>query len=334
MSPWGAPLAAGLQGAAENGDPWLGLVIESPINWLRVTSPLETKEKELFHIQRLAVDCRMATRGELFDAITGTDEPPDFHVSLNGREFGWEMMEFAIEDRRQAQGLFYNVASRLADQQRHRIGHLSGYQVYIWFGAAWDAASLPFKKNDETSYDELVESLVAHVPDPNQYKVRGGEFPQQFDARPVRTTADVQYFTIPLLGGVPASPFYAMTGMHAVLVFQSDHTAPEEWGKLRMAIGRKDKPTNDILVISAGAPDKLGRCFVSEEVLAEFLLDHPERITAEHLSSVVLHFWSTGRAVELLGDHPKELWPALFQGWSPAFHALPARDVTSNQVSA
>jgi hypothetical protein len=328
MSPWGTPLVSGIEGAAENGDPWLGLIIESPIPWLRVNSPLQPKEKELFHLQRLAVDYRTATGRELFDAITGEDEAPDFHISSNGQEFGWEMTGFVIRERREAQGMFFEVTSRLAHQQRHRIGHLSGYQVYIWFGAAWDAAGLPFKKNDEASYNELVESLVAHLPDPDQHKVQSGELPRQVEARPVRTTADVQYFTIPLLGGVPASPFYAMTGMHVALAYQSDHTAPSEWAKLRAAIRRKDRPANNVLVISAGAPDNFGRCFVGEEVLADFMLRNPEGITAERLSSVILHFWSTGRAVELLGEHPQELWPALFQGWSPAFHPFaPQRDV-------
>jgi hypothetical protein len=41
--------------------------------------------------------------------------------------------------------------------------------------------------------------------------------------------------SIPLLGGAPASAFFAMTGMSAGLAFQSDHTASQEWVKLRKA---------------------------------------------------------------------------------------------------
>ncbi len=66
-----------------------------------------------------------------------------------------------------------------------------------------------------------------------------------------------------------------------------------------------------------------GKCFASEELLAHFLLEYPEAISATHLTSVVLHFWSTGQAVELLGKAPSMLWPPLYQGFSPGCHPLP-----------
>jgi hypothetical protein len=190
----------------------------------------------------------------------------------------------------------------------------------MWFGNASDPAGLPYKKNDSSLYDELIESLVAHAPDPEAHKVQGLEMPQNLGDWPVQSAKDVRYFSIPLLNGAPASPFYAVTGMHVVLSYQSDHTSQYEWAKLRAAIERKDKDSNNVLVISVGAPDRQGRCFLSEEVLAEFLLHHPEPISAQHLSSIIMHFWSTGRAIQLLGDEPMELWPGYFQGWSPAFH--------------
>ena len=164
--------------------------------------------------------------------------------------------------------------------------------------------------------------LIAHIPDPDQFRVSASKMPEQPTFKPVRTVADVQFFSIPLLGGVPASPFYAITGLNVALAFQSDHTAGGEWAKLRTAVKRKDKSANNTLVISVGAPDRFGRCFASEEVLANFMLEFPETLQVKHLSSVVLHFWSTGQVVELLGEKPVELWPGHFEGLSPAFHPL------------
>ena len=320
LTPWGAPLISGLRGFDGAGEPWLGVLLESPTAYMRVTTPLQKKEYELLHLRRLAVDARAARGVELFDAVVGEAEPPDFIVASGDQRLGYEMTQFAISDRRQAQSLFFEVSARLADQQRHRISHLSGYQLYIWFGAASDAAGLPFKRSDQTVYDELLEALIAHIPDPDQFRVSASKMPEQPTFKPVRTVPDVQFFSIPLLGGVPASPFYAITGLNVALAFQSDHTAGGEWAKLRTAVKRKDKSANNTLVISVGAPDRFGRCFASEEVLANFMLEFPETLQVKHLSSVVLHFWSTGQVVELLGEKPVELWPGHFEGLSPAFH--------------
>ena len=66
----------------------------------------------------------------------------------------------------------------------------------------------------------------------------------------------------------------------------------------------------------------MGRCFASEELLAHFLLEYPEAISATHLTSVVMHFWSTGQAVELVGEAPSMLWPPLYQGFFAGSHPL------------
>lgn len=191
------------------------------------------------------------------------------------------------------------------------------------FGGAGDSAGLPFQKHDHDAYDRLMESLVSYRPNPEQFKVSGNELPQQLtDVGPVRTPEDASFFAVPLLGGVPASGLFAMTGVSAGLAFQSDHIVSREWATLREMILRKDREGNDCLLISAGAPDRMGRCFVSEEVLAQFILGHPEVITATHLSSVVLHFWSSGHAVELLGETPTTMWPPLYQGFFPASHSF------------
>jgi len=320
LTPWGAPVVSGLRGFNGAGEPWLGILLESPTAYMRVTTPLQKKEYELLHLRRLAVDARAARGVDLFDAVVGEAEPPDFIVASGDQRLGYEMTQFAIPDRRQAQSLFFEVSARLADQQQHRISHLSGYQLYIWFGAASDAAGLPFKRSNQTIYDELLEAFIAHIPDPDQFRVSASKTPEQVKFKPVRTVADVQFLSIPLLGSVPASLFYAVTGLNVALAFQSDHTAGGEWAKLRAAVKRKDKPANNILVISVGAPDKFGRCFASEEVLADFMLEFPETLQVEHLSSVILHFWNTGRVVELLGEKPVALWPGHFEGLSPAFH--------------
>lgn len=321
-TPWGTPLVSWLRGTRADGSSLLALMFETPINWMQVSAPLPKKELERLHLRKLAMDCRAATGNELFDEVTNEGETPDFRTLTEGKESGWEMTQLAIEQRRLAQELFFGVTERVAELPRRKIRHLFGYQIYMWFGDARDTAGLPFKKNKTEAYEELVQALVAYHPDPNLFKFHGDELPAQAPPYPIHDIEGVQFFAIPLLGGVPASPLHAITGINFGLAFQSDHFATDEWEKLRDVVRRKDKPSNDILVISAGAPDRMGRCFTTEEVLAGFLIDNPAELRAEHLSAVILHFWSTGRAFDLLGDAPRELWPASYSGVVPSHQPI------------
>lgn len=329
MAPWGAPLLSGMRGKMKDGEPVLSLVYESPQSWLRLGERMSKGQLELFHIQRLAIDCRAATGQELFLAVEPGSDPPDMRAFVDGGSAGWELTAFALQQRHLAQALFAEVRRRVANQQRHRVGHLTGFFVHMWFGSAADPASLPYQKSDETALEALVESLVAHRPDPDQFKVREGELPQVFPWLPVHGPSDVTYCAIPLLGGVPTSPLYCLTGFEIGLAFQSEHTASEEWARLKEVVSRKDKPGNDVLLISAGAPDRTGTCYPAEEVVISLLLEHPQTVEAQHLKSVIVHFWSSGRAVEILHSQ-QELWPPLYGGIMPSHQPfLPSPGATA-----
>ncbi|WP_131804062.1 hypothetical protein, partial [Pseudofrankia sp. BMG5.36] len=311
-----------LSGTSPRGKPLLTIVREDPCSFARVVAPLPKDLLETLHIQRFAVDCRCATGSELFHAIEKGSDPPDVVAHLdNGVKVGWELTVFSIEERRAAHRLFGQVREALAFQQRHRVGHLIGYMVYIWFGTSTDLTGLPFRRNDHNALIELVDSLVSHRPDPTALLVEDGELPQNLKLAQlglVRTPSDATYLSAPMLGGAPTSMFFALTGFELGLAFQSCHEAPAGWDSLRTQIARKDRPGNDRLLISAGAPDRLGQCYPAEELLADFLLQHPEPVQTRHLQSVVIHFWSSGRAVELVAPQPTELWPPPYTGHVPA----------------
>ena len=189
----------------------------------------------------------------------------------------------------------------------------------MWFaGNFQDADGLPFKKSTAEAYDELIEALIAYRPDPKTYRVDKGEPPQPAPPHPIHDIEGVQFFAVPLLGGVPATPFFATTCTNFGLAYQSDHYEAAEWEKLQERVRRKDKPSNEYLVISAGAPDRMGRCFLAEEVLAQFLIDHPAPLRAEHLKAVILHFWSTGAAYEILEGAPRLLWKGQYESAVPS----------------
>lgn len=323
-SPWGAPLLMGALGTTAGSEPLLVLVNEAPVNFLRPTQPLDEPDKwqlESLHLQRASVDARLVTGSDLFHGIEKGSDPPDATVHIGDQRYGWELTTFSIESRRLAHDLFIRVRRMVAFQQRHRVSHLIGHIVYMWFGMDGQGTGLPYRRNDDAAVDQLVEALVAYQPDPAHYMVEAhdgppAQLPAGFDA--VNAPGDVAFFCTRFVNAVPTSPLFSLTGLEIGLAYQSVHLAHAEWEKLRTAIHRKDRPGNNVLLISAGAPDRLGNQYPAEEILAGFLLDHPEPIVADHLSDVLLHFWSTGRAVNILGPAPREAWPAIYQGISPA----------------
>lgn len=323
-SPWGSPLVMGSSGTDPTGGPVLVLVNEAPVNFLRPTQALDEPDKwqlEMLHLQRASVDARFATGSDLFHAVEKGSDPPDATVHIGDQQVGWELTTFSIESRRLAHDLFMRVRGKVALQQRHRVSHLNGHIIYIWFGAAAQGSGLPYRRNDDTAADQLVEALVKYQPDPTHYTVeaKGGapaQLPGGFDA--VNAPGDVAFFCSPFINAVPTSPLFSLTGLEIGLAYQSVHSAHAEWEKLRAAIHKKDHPGNEVLLISVGAPDRFGYQYPAEEVLAGFLLDHPESVESDHLSAVILHFWSTGQAVNILGEKPKELWRPIYQGVAPA----------------
>ena len=344
-SPWGSPLLIGTTGTELAGEPVLVLVNEAPVNFLRPTQPLDDPDKwqvELLHLQRASVDSRIATGSDLFHGVEKGEDPPDAIVHIGDQRFGWELTTFSIEARRLAHDLFVRVRAKVALQQRHRVSHLTGHIVYMWFGDEGQGTGLPYRRNDDAAADQLVEALVSYQPDPTHYTADtpGGppaQLPAGFDA--VDAPGDVSFFCTPFINAVPTSPLFALTGLEVGLAYQSVHSAHAEWAKLRAAVRRKDRPENNVLLISTGAPDRLGNQYPAEEILAGFLLDHPEPIEANHLSDVILHFWSSGRAVNILGDTPREMWPAIYQGVTPAFQpfrsssASTAVDISADEGS-
>lgn len=127
-------------------------------------------------------------------------------------------------------------------------------------------------------------------------------------------TVEPLIFSLPPAGGPPAVA--AMKGRDEIgrPWLGITYDAPFSWLRLSEPIDQHSMER------TVGAPDQMGRCFASEELLAHFLLEYPEAISATHLTSVVMHFWSTGQAVELLGEAPSMLWPPLYQGFLAGSH--------------
>jgi hypothetical protein len=327
---FGVPNAVAIGGTTD-GEPALVIVNESPTTWVRTAPAFDKRNLELLHLQRFAVDYRLATGSEAYLAIQPGGDPPDFVAEVgNGTTVGWELTAFTISERRNAQALFNALRRLLVVQQRHRVTHLAGFDTYVWFGRSSDSGGLPHRHNDTEAQQQLLEALINHRPDPNEFRTEGTSLPQQLDMTPVQTPQDAQFISVPMMGGAPLSLLFLSTGTEIHLAYQSSHTASITWSRLQQAIAKKDRPGNDNLLISVGAPDRNGMTYATEELLANFIMEHPRPVETRHLKNVILHFWSTGVAISLTnGCQP--MWSPIYTGiQSGSLPFVPSPGQTAN----
>jgi hypothetical protein len=189
--------------------------------------------------------------------------------------------------------------------------------VYVWFPGT-TGMRFPFKPNDEAAIDELLHALLAYQPSPNQLVVLGDALPDPApDPGMVTTPSGASFYAAPFFNSAPDTLFAATTGFELGLAYTTAHSQTTARAELTRLVQKHDKPGVDWLLISAGAPNRDGQTFVTEEVVGHFLLDHPQPLaTPKHIRRVTIHFWSTGEARDLL-PAPAPTFGPLYQASVP-----------------
>jgi hypothetical protein len=322
-SPWGIPLVMGSSGTSGTPpEPTLWLALEQAIPWIRTDTRLDKAIMELMHVQRFAADQRGATGSEPYAAIeVNTDDPPDFIATMpDGSRGGLECVALSIEERRDAQALFQNLKNRLVFQQRHRTGHLTGCSVIVWFGKEQNPNTRPPKKTDDAAAEELVEALSEYRPDIDSLRVQfsSGLPPQMPPLVTGSTLQDATFYAVPMLNSIPVGPFSSISGYDIMLAYTTTHTASSIGATVERLVRKHDKKGVDNLLITSGGPDRGGAMHPMEQIISDVYLQHPKVLKTDHISRVIMHRWPTGDAFDLLENPPKQLWPALYQGHTPA----------------
>jgi len=337
-SPWGVPLVLGMAGQSGTpSEPTRWLAMEQAIPWTRPDTPLNKTILEWAHVQRFAADCRGATGSEAFAAIEpNPNDPPDFLATLpGGQRIGVELVAFAIEERRSAEALFRNLRDKLVLQHRHRIGHLTGCTVIVWYGKDQNPNTRPHRKTDDAAVEELIEALVAYRPDIAALRMQvSAGMPLQMPPLGTETiSADATFYAVPFLNAIPTGPFVSITGYNIVLAYTTVHTAASVAATLQRLVAEHDKDGVDTLLITSGAPDRSGAMYPLEQVTADFYLRHPVVLQTDHISRAILHRWATGDAYDISANPPKQLWPPVYQGYVPAHQLFVVRE-PSDQADA
>jgi len=135
---------------------------------------------------------------------------------------------------------------------------------------------------------------------------------------------------VPQRNAVPDTAFSAVTGFELGLADTTEHTASGAWAELQRLVTNHDRNGVEWLLVSAGAPNRNGQTFLSEELLARFLFQHPESLsTPTHIKRVTVHIWSTGEAFEVLPS-PVQVFGPLCLGIVPAHRPIHPESSVSN----
>jgi hypothetical protein len=322
-SPWGVPLMIGIYGSSGSPpEPTLWIALEQEIPWLRPSARLDKEAIEWMHVQRFAADCRGATDVEPYAAIEGNQQdPPDFFVTLDdGNRGGLECAGFSVEDRRGAQALFRNLRNKLVFQQRGRTGHLTGCSVIIWFGKEQNPDTRPPRKNDDVAAEELIEALSQYRPNVETLRTQfsTGMPPQMPPLGTGSAPKDATFYAVPMLNSSPVGPFTSISGYDVALAYSTKHTASSVAAVVEKLVRDHDKEGVDTLLITSGGPDRDGVMHPMEQVISDFYLQNPRVLKTDYIKRIIMHRWPTGDAYDLLETPPKRLWPALYQGHTPA----------------
>jgi hypothetical protein len=315
--PWGAPGIWGAVGSVTEPEKESALVVayEWPVPWLRTTQPLGKPQIELLHLQRFRTDQALATGTLPFQDVAEGADPPDFQLRTPDAVVGLDCSAITMEDRRQAVALFMEVRRRLLEVPHPRLAHLIGFTVYLWFNQGVGLGK-PFRRQDEAAADELVEALAGYKPDASKLWV-GGESGLPDPAPDMgisRTESGASFYAVPFTNATPSTVLESYTGFELGLAYTTTQTASAAWAEVQRLASGHDREGVDWLLLSAGAPNRYGQLFASEELLADFITDNPQPLKKpDHIQRVLLHSWGTGRAIQL---HPDlaELWGPLYQG--------------------
>jgi hypothetical protein len=335
-TPWFAPLHSGVVGVFD-GQPALALTYEWPMTWLRSAERVDKFTLEWLFLRRFSTDRRLATGEHAFSQVERGPDPPDATVVTNAGKLGVESTAMTIGDRRGTYALFQRIRKRLAAYDPVSFEKLAGHLVYVWFNTdGQPETDRPFKKSDEAAADDLVRALASYSPRGEDLKVTLAPTPESVPELPlVTTTAGASFYAVPMVMSVPATPLFAANGFELGLAYTSMLTASAAWTEVQRLIDSHDKPGVDLLLITASGPDANGQIYPAEEGFAEFVVEHPGGLLREpeHIKSVILHFWLTGRAVELW-PAPQDLFGPLYLSYVSAHHPIAPRTAAASTGGA
>lgn len=289
--------SVGLGGTDEADVPFLLVPAHIALDAPALPSPVTKHQLEFIQASSYALALAMTMPDASPTAISRGDEPPDFFFQTAFARIAVEVTHLTIQQTRHELHLARQLGQAVKQHfctREHSVPHLVGRQISL---TVLDIAQIPRQLGDLV--DQITSGLVSED--------RGyiGEGIDLSHGLPERWNDRGFYGDL--------GPVHVL--VHANKVSEETRvtygcqclvTLDEVVAVLRDQIARKDRPQNEILLISVGAPDMNGNICPVDQFLFNFLREHVERVSIEpkHLTVVDLHLWGTADIIRLFTAEP------------------------------
>jgi hypothetical protein len=315
----GTPITMAVSGSSPSGEPILVMGTELPIEYVR---PRYKNEVERLHVERLRIDLRARGAGDPFISVRPSmDDPPDVLVRVSGSvaELGLECTRFADQERLEVSEQFTSLAHLVERVPPSHLRHLKGFALYVSYHDEI-GQSRPLRA-DDARQTELVETLIAVKPRRMAVANSPKATPSQLsDPGRVRTPSGfAEIAPTELSTDYRPSSFMTRMGFELCLGYTTTHTAESIRRQLESIVSRKDDSRNQILLITAGGPDRAGMIHSGEEMIVDFIRNEFDslNLTPTHLKQVLLHRWGAGDVFELFPTARRVAAPASITTHTP-----------------
>lgn len=258
-----------------------------------ITAPKGKQGNEWAHLAAARSDLIRGGDTSLNGSARFGTDPPDFFLG----DVRVELAQYTNGTRRSALAMFTGVRQAVVASPNDRFGHLRSRLVMLGFD---DPKGLPPRKYDKDTINDVLLKLdqLAPAPDPGSFETavdRDG-FSLQLHNSPLGEGA-IAVFPIPSMPGteLARSRGFEIAASITISTWSRDIEA-----ELKRIVKDHDEVENDVLVISAGAPDRTGLCLIADEVaVEEHILRRIALPQPDHLKRILLHRWTFGDVYEL-----------------------------------
>jgi hypothetical protein len=286
-----------------------GTTADGRESWSLPAMPIESRVMAVGPSQRVIEDMqflgmvqaaqRRGLMGPIDSYARPDQDPPDLIVRTGENTFAVELTTISVTDvSRQRFQEVQRFSQDLMDRVRADLdtyAHLRGRTIFLGEMASDD--NRPPRRNS-AAYDALMTELCTALADDfgtvEPYSVPDGESPPKtMPLGPGRKFIGPFVMEVNRTGSDDAPPTVTANAQYEI--YRGDLEA-----RFRERVAAKDRPENDVLVITTGLVNSRGFVVTADVMIYEFLVQlQSEGLTLQpqHLDQVILHDWGTGNVI-------------------------------------
>jgi hypothetical protein len=245
----------------------------------------EKETGEEHHLERFRADYRHATRTDPFDGFRRGPDPPDFLVSRGTDEVGLDVTQMVLRQRVEAHEGLQELRQAALMCGRKVFRRLHGYILQV--------SLVDRSGNWKPMIEKTLDAFALLDPRPRRTDVWHPDLSSGAETI-VRIGDDEGWATAGPLREALAASFYGVMGFDIAQAFPTLVSATEAWELLQTLVARHDKPGNEELLVSCGAPVGGGFAFPSDIVTGSLVIDEADAgsiLQAAYVKKVYLHSW-------------------------------------------